>query len=113
MSCIVASILGSCSTNYGIEIHEDVVEHCNAAIASWKSKSHGGLGHLQMIQGDALNVALDQGEAVIGFDRIYVGASVHRRCLPKLRSLLKSEGILVGPGELQIKGDLMLCCTQF
>jgi protein-L-isoaspartate O-methyltransferase len=110
MSCIVAAILGSCSTNYGIEIHQDVVDHCNAAIASWKSTSRGGSGHLQIIQGDALNVALDQGEAIIGFDRIYIGASVHRRCLPKLRSLLKTGGILVGPGELQIVEGGLGCC---
>jgi len=52
---------------------------------------------MQMIHGDALNIAMTDGEALIGFDRIYIGASVSPKYLSKLRSLLKIGGVLVGP----------------
>lgn len=57
---------------------------------------------MQMLHGDALNIAMDEGEALIGFDRIYVGASVSRSYISVLRALLKAGGILVGPGKFKV-----------
>lgn len=113
MSCIVASILGSYSTNYGIDIHQEVVEHCNASIARWKSSFRGRLPYMQMIHGDALNITLNDGEALIGFDRIYIGASVNPNYLSKLRALLKTGGVLVGPvGDELVKIVRVKCSSN-
>jgi protein-L-isoaspartate O-methyltransferase len=99
MNSIVAVILGPYSTNYGIEIHQDVVDHCEGAIARWKDVYLGKLPHFELIHGNALNISMDEGEALVGFDRIYVGASISRNNLSALTSLLKPGGILVGPGK--------------
>jgi hypothetical protein len=57
------------------------------------------LPQVQMLQGNALQISHIKGEGAIGFDRIYVGASVDRRHLSKLTRLLRPGGILVGPVE--------------
>jgi len=97
LSCIVASILGPYSTNYGIEIHQDVVQHSLEAISKWKIAFDGKIPHLEVIHGNALNISMDEGEALVGFDRIYLGAAIDQEDLPKLISLLKPGGVLVGP----------------
>lgn len=97
MNCIVAVILGPYSTNYGVEIHQDVLDHCEGAIARWKAMYHDKLPHFQLVHGNALNISMNEGEALVGFDRIYVGASISRNNLSALTSLLKPGGILVGP----------------
>lgn len=99
MNCIVAVILGPYSTNYGVEIHKDVLDHCEGAIARWKAMYHDKLPHFQLIHGNALNISMNEGESLVGFDRIYVGASISRNNLSALTSLLKPGGILVGPGK--------------
>lgn len=99
MNCIVAVILGPYSTNYGIEIHQDVIEHSENAIDEWKAVYPGKVPHLQLIHGNALNISMNEGEALVGFDRIYVGASISRSNLSMLKSLLKPGGVLVGPGK--------------
>jgi protein-L-isoaspartate O-methyltransferase len=98
----VAAILGPNSTNYGVEIHQDVVDHSEHAIWQWKGVYAGKVPDIQIVHGNALRIAMDKGEALIGFDRIYVGASVERRDLSKLTALLKPGGILVGPGTLSV-----------
>mmetsp|Transcript_19877 Transcript_19877/g.29871 ORF Transcript_19877/g.29871 Transcript_19877/m.29871 type:complete len:497 (+) Transcript_19877:124-1614(+) len=107
MSCIVASILGQQSTNYGVEIHKDVVQHSLNAISEWKADADADadaeIPCIDMIHGNALNISMQEGEALIGFDRIYVGAAVDPSDLTKFTSLLKPGGVLVGPvgDELQ------------
>lgn len=103
MSCIVASILGEHSTNYGVEIHREVVEHSQNAISEWKSTFPAAIPHIDIVHGNALNLAMEEGEALIGFDRIYVGAAIEPSALSKLTVLLKPGGVLVGPvgDELQ------------
>lgn len=78
------------------------MEHSEESIARWKESYGGKLPHMMTIHGNALNIALTEGEALIGFDRIYIGASVEQRDLPKLTALLKPGGVLVGPGKLTI-----------
>uniref|UniRef100_A0A7S1Z0L7 Protein-L-isoaspartate(D-aspartate) O-methyltransferase n=1 Tax=Trieres chinensis TaxID=1514140 RepID=A0A7S1Z0L7_TRICV len=115
LSCIVAEILGPKSLNFGVEIHEDVVQHCNESIENWRrSRKRQACGkrqsgsrtasdtvnsgpHLQIIHGNGLNVASSMGESVVGFDRIYVGAAIERTNLPSITKLLSPGGILVGP----------------
>lgn len=97
LSCIVASILGPYSVNYGVEIHQDVVDHSEASVTRWKASYGGKLPHMMTIQGNALNISMNEGEALIGFDRIYIGASVEQRDLSKVTALLKPGGVLVGP----------------
>mmetsp|Transcript_26800 Transcript_26800/g.39653 ORF Transcript_26800/g.39653 Transcript_26800/m.39653 type:complete len:494 (+) Transcript_26800:103-1584(+) len=103
MSCIVAAILGEHSTNYGVEIHQEVVEHSLSAISEWKNTFKAAIPHIDIIHGNALNLSMEEGEALIGFDRIYVGAAIEPAALTKLTRLLKPGGVLVGPvgDELQ------------
>jgi hypothetical protein len=85
------------------EIHQDVIDHCESAMARWKAVYDGKLPHMKLIHGNALNISMNEGEALIGFDRIYVGASINRNNLFKLMCLLKARGVLIGPGKA--------CCT--
>lgn len=100
VTCIVADIMGSRSSHYGIEIHADVVQHSKTAIEEWRrSTASPNTPSIQILHGNGLDVISDKGESVIGFDRIYVGAAVERRNLNKLTRLLRPGGILVGPGK--------------
>ena len=92
----------------GIEICEDVVQHCKSSIEEWKA-AHGrsSTPHIEIIHGNALNVNKRQGETLVGFDRIYVGASVERHQLHQFTSLLRPGGILVGPGKSRTTTDLL------
>eukprot|EP00543_Licmophora_paradoxa_P005520 CAMPEP_0202442050 /NCGR_PEP_ID=MMETSP1360-20130828/1538_1 /ASSEMBLY_ACC=CAM_ASM_000848 /TAXON_ID=515479 /ORGANISM="Licmophora paradoxa, Strain CCMP2313" /LENGTH=473 /DNA_ID=CAMNT_0049057293 /DNA_START=98 /DNA_END=1519 /DNA_ORIENTATION=- len=97
VSCVVASILGYTSTNYGIEIQNDAVLHSRDAIDRWKQAYSGKLPQIQIVHGNALNILLDKGEATVGFDRIYIGAAINRTDLNKVTCMLKPGGIMVGP----------------
>lgn len=135
VSCIVADVMGTRSSNYGkimrimaslllysvayahqqndsslfllsgIEIHLDVVNHSKNAIDAWKQASTRDSPQIHIIHGNGLEIDPTCGESVIGFDRIYVGASVERRHLSKLTKLLRPGGILVGPGKWIHKAD--------
>lgn len=90
----------------GVEIHEDVAQHCKESIARWK-EHHAparAIHHMDIIHGNALQIAADEGEASLGFDRIYIGAAVDGIVLFRLKKLLKPGGILVGPGKQENKG---------
>lgn len=114
MSCIVATILGPNSLHIGVELHDDVILHCKESVARWKPTTHvtekdgrhvfrfeeDDIADVQIIKGNGLNISTSQGEGVVGFDRIYVGAAVSRADLVNITSLLSPGGILVGPGEL-------------
>lgn len=99
VSAIVAAIMGPKSTNYGVEIHDDVVQYSQSAISTWKSSldNPSRIPPMQVLHGNALHICPRTGEASRGFDRIYIGASVERAHLSKLTCLLKAGGILVGP----------------
>jgi protein-L-isoaspartate O-methyltransferase len=85
----------------GVEIHADVVEHCKESIERWKQSYPPArkIRHLDIIHGNASQIVSDKGEALLGFDRIYIGASVDESTFPRLKNLLKPGGILVGPGK--------------
>ena len=91
--------------NYGIEINPEVVHHCNTSINEWKKserfkRNHPQhFAHLEIVHGNALNICTSCGESIVGFDRIYIGASVDKSNLPKITKLLSPGGILVGPVE--------------
>lgn len=111
ISCVAAEILGTNSLNYGVELHTDVVQHCKASIAKWKSntveeKNEISIFHfmdntadIQIIKGNGLNILKDVGESVVGFDRIYIGAAVDKEDLANITKLLSPGGILVGPAD--------------
>jgi len=99
LSCIAAEILGPSSSNYGVEIYEDVIRHSLAAIAAWKAERNCKVAHIEVVHGNALQIDYGTGECLFGFDRIYIGASIEKRNLPKLAGLLRPGGILVGPGK--------------
>mmetsp|Transcript_28138 Transcript_28138/g.34255 ORF Transcript_28138/g.34255 Transcript_28138/m.34255 type:complete len:565 (+) Transcript_28138:150-1844(+) len=97
LSCIVAEILGRKSLNFGIEINQDVVRHSHDSIKKWRNhEPSSSFSHLEIIRGNALNVT-PSGESMVGFDRIYIGASVDRANLRPITKLLSPGGILVGP----------------
>jgi protein-L-isoaspartate O-methyltransferase len=100
LNCIVASILGQKSTNYGVEIHQDVIQHCHNSMEKWKQHFKGKLPPFNVLHGSAFNVATDKGEALFRFDRIYVGAAIEKHTLSSFTDLLKDGGILVAPGKL-------------
>lgn len=87
----------------GIEIHCDVIAHCQNALKAWSSKKSEGLdtsarSHPQIIHGNGLCISSQNGEAVVGFDRIYIGAAIKRDDLARMSELLSPGGILVAPG---------------
>jgi protein-L-isoaspartate O-methyltransferase len=84
-----------------VEIFDDVVKHAKGAMARWKGAMGKPVPHIEWIRGNGLNINPNKGEAIIGFDRIYIGASVDKEDLPKLANLLRPGGILVGPGMLR------------
>lgn len=96
LSCIVANILGKKSQCFGVEIHADVLQHCNAAINSWKLSQDNETAHLSNFHGNGLNI-LDQGESLLKYDRIYVGAAIEAQDLEELGKLLAEGGVLVAP----------------
>ena len=99
LTCIAASILGSRSVHYCVEIHEDVIRHSQEAIAEWTKTlpNEQRAPNIDIIQGNALKLSTDEGECALGFDRIYIGAAIHKFNLHMFKKMLKPGGILVGP----------------
>lgn len=99
LTCIAASILGPQSVHYCVEIHQDVIRHSQEAIAEWKEtlSSKNGAPNIDIIHGNVLELSADKGECALGFDRIYIGAAIHKFNLHKLKKMLKPGGVLVGP----------------
>ena len=101
----------------GVEIHEDVIQHCQESIKNWKNaRAKSACGkrqagsmtsnpekfcppHIEILHGNGLNISSTSGESVVGFDRIYIGASVDSIDVMELKQLLSPGGILVGPGK--------------
>jgi len=54
---------------------------------------------IEIIHGNGLHIDADNGEGRIGFDRIYVGASIDRSDLGSFTKLLRPGGILIVPGK--------------
>ena len=102
LTCIAASILGPRSVHYCVEIHEDVIRHCKEAIAAWEKTNDQGTSNIDIIHGNALELNTNKGECAFGFDRIYIGAAIHRFNLHMFKKMLKPGGVLVGPGEFYI-----------
>lgn len=77
------------------------MEHFKEAVSSWKEQmpAERNLHHIEVIHGNALEIATDKGESVYGFDRIYIGAAIEASDLEHFKRLLKPGGILVGPVE--------------
>jgi len=96
LSCIVAYILGNKSQCYGVDIHSDVIQHCDDAINSWKDSLEDEHAQFTNFHGNGLNI-LDRGESSLGYDRIYVGAAIEGQDLESLKDLLGEGGILVAP----------------
>jgi len=94
LSCIVSSILGPKSLNYGIELNEEAIVHCNKAITNCFDGKYPE--NMKIIHGNALCVSL-KGESLVGFDRIYIGACVAKANLNKITKLLSPGGVLIGP----------------
>jgi len=120
LSCIAAEILGPRSLNVGVDIYEDVVQHCRNSINGWKSAKMTACGKrrasgtmafnshrdsvssippIEIIHGNGLEISSCVGESVVGFDRIYIGASIEKADLPNIKSLLCPGGMIVGPVE--------------
>ena len=114
LTCIAASILGPRSVHYCVEIHEDVIRHSKEAIANWKENnpSTRGTPNIKIIHGNALEMNTRKGECALGFDRIYIGAAIHKFNLNVFKKMLKPGGILVGPGEFTALTK-RLACTLF
>ena len=78
-----------------------MVKHCRQSIERWKQHNAAAreIHNLEIIHGNGLRIALDEGEALLGFDRIYIGAAADKASLSRLKKLLKPGGVLVGPGK--------------
>ncbi len=106
-------VLHFCYRHYdpGVELHDDVIHHCKASIAKWKSnvvEENGPIStihfmdntaDIKIIKGNGLNIIESKGESVAGFDRIYIGAAVDKQALANITKLLSPGGVLVGPGK--------------
>lgn len=96
LSCIVAYILGKKSHCYGVDIHQEVIQHCNDSINSWKDTVEEEHAQLVNFHGNGLNIK-NCGESAFGYDRIYIGAAIDSEDLEGLTNLLAEGGILVAP----------------
>lgn len=77
-------------------------------MARWKVSVHKNVPDIEWIHGNALHINPKKGESIVGFDRIYVGASVEKESVSKLTCLLRPGGILIGPGK-QMHCDIVIC----
>lgn len=101
LSCIVANMLGPHGVHVAVEVSAPAMQHAQESWARWQAANPTlKIPQISLLHGNALEISVDEGEAVTGFDRIYVGATVPRRKLHRLAQLLKPGGILVGPGKL-------------
>lgn len=90
----------------GIEIHQDVIDHCHSSLRGWnssKNATNAARSHPQIICGNGLCISATVGESIVGFDRIYIGAAIERSSLSQISKLLSPGGILVGPGEIYLE----------
>ena len=100
LSCLVAWILGQRSSDlqYGVEIFDDVIEHCRGAMYQWKSLDEKrSFVNVKLVHGDGLCISSSHGQGRFGFDRIYVGATISLQDLSNIMKLLTPGGILVCP----------------
>ena len=99
LSCIVANLLGPHAVHVAVEVSAPTIRHMQESWARWKAANPNlELPTCETLHGNALQIDVTAGEAITGFDRIYVGATVPRRKLQRLAQLLRPGGILVGPG---------------
>ena len=97
----------------GIEIHRDVIDHCQNALKTWSTKKSRDVNSTasssstanvsarsrpHIIHGNGLCISTNDGESLVGFDRIYIGAAIERGDLSRMSKLLSPGGILVAPG---------------
>ena len=80
------------------------MNHSKESIETWKKKrnerdNNAPFLHLDIIHGNIFEISTSEGESLIGFDRIYVGAALSRNQIVKISQLLSPGGILVGPVE--------------
>jgi protein-L-isoaspartate O-methyltransferase len=103
LSSMVAVILGPTSLSINIDCHAEAIAHSKVAVDEWKASMPDTkhLPDMQFLLGNVLNMDVNQGECLRGFDRIYVGAALEKSNLAPLASLLKVGGILVGPGKFR------------
>ena len=107
-----------------MELHDDVIAHCKASLAKWRGISvtedkeistinftdHDTPG-IHIIKGNGLNILKSEGESVVGYDRIYIGASVDKSDLVNITKLLSPGGILVGPGKVTSVVSIEFQCS--
>ena len=101
LSCMVANILGPNAAHVAVEIDARTIRYAQESLKQWQiaNPDMTSLPPIEMIHGNALQVDTEQGEALTGFDRIYIGATLPRCKLDRVAQLLKPGGILVGPGK--------------
>lgn len=96
-----------------MELHDDVIGHCKASLVKWGGASvnengnistikfvNDGTPDIHIIKGNGLNILKSEGESVVGYDRIYIGAAIDSSELTNITKLLSPGGILVGPGKI-------------
>ena len=99
LSCIVANLLGPHAVHVAVEVSAPTLQHASESWQRWQAANpHLSVPRCEFLHGNALQINGTTGEAVTGFDRVYVGATVPRRKLQRLAQLLRPGGILVGPG---------------
>lgn len=110
--CFTKFVLSSYPSLAGIEIHRDVIDHCQNALKTWSTKKSQGVNSTtssstanvsarscpHIIHGNGLCISTNDGESLVGFDRIYIGAAIERGDLARMSKLLSPGGILVAPG---------------
>lgn len=101
-----------CVSNSGVEIHQDVIEHCRSALREWASSrntTYAARSHPQIIRGNGLCISATVGESVMGFDRVYIGAAIERSSLSQISKLLSPRGILVCPSKFFLLAFVGYC----
>lgn len=110
LTCLVAQIMGPHTTVYSVELQDEALRHCQQAVNKWK-ESRGPVARMEFLQGNGLWMDAAQGEARMGFDRIYVGAALETEDLEPIANLLRPNGVLVCPGKCCWRLQMDVCCS--
>jgi protein-L-isoaspartate O-methyltransferase len=101
LTCLVTQVMGPQTIAYNVELQDEPFRHGQHAVQQWQHASRQTRHPPKMVflQGNGLMLHPSEGEACMGFDRIYVGAALELEALQPIANLLRPNGVLVCPGK--------------
>jgi protein-L-isoaspartate O-methyltransferase len=100
LTCLVTQVMGPQTIAYNVELQDEPFRHGQQAVQQWQQESmQRRHPKMEFLQGNGLVLHPSEGEACMGFDRIYVGAALELEALQPVANLLRPNGVLVCPGK--------------